>query len=254
MKKHKTPYTFVRVATITPTLQVGNVTENTEIIIKAIIEAGKNNTGLIALPELALTGYTASDLFHTDTLYATVEESLETIAQKTKNINATIIVGAPIRTLHGMINAAVVFNHGSIVGIVPKLHLPNYKEFYEKRWFISGYDLPEQTLTINGKEVPVGSNILFTDNNNPNIVMGIEICEDIWMPIPPSSVLALRGANVLVNLSASNEIVGKAAYRKDLVAMQSAKTISAYVYVSCGVHESTTDVVFSGHSLIAHDT
>lgn len=253
MKKHKTPYTFVRIATITPTLQVGNVAENTEIIIKAIIEAGKNNTGLIAFPELALTGYTASDLFHTDTLYASVEESLETIAQKTKNIDATIIIGAPIRTLHGMINAAVVFNNGTIVGIVPKLHLPNYKEFYEKRWFISGYDLPEPTLTINGKEIPVGSNILFTDSTNPNIVMGIEICEDIWMPIPPSSVLALRGANVLINLSASNEIVGKAAYRKDLVAMQSAKTISAYVYVSCGVHESTTDVVFSGHSLIAEN-
>ncbi|MCX6755028.1 MAG: NAD(+) synthase [Candidatus Nomurabacteria bacterium] len=252
MKNTKT-YNFIRVATITPTLNIGNVLENTKICIKAILEANKKNSSLIVLPELALTGYTAGDLFHNDTLYKNVEEALALIGEKTKNIEATILIGSPIRTVHGMINAGIVYNRGKIIGVIPKLHLPNYKEFYEKRWFISGYELPEKTIKINGVNIPCNSNILFTDKNNPNIVMGAEICEDVWMPIAPSAVLALQGANILVNLSASNELVGKAAYRKELVSMQSAKTVSAYIYVSCGVHESTTDVVFSGHSLIAEN-
>jgi NAD+ synthase (glutamine-hydrolysing) len=155
--------------------------------------------------------------------------------------------------VRGIINAAVVYSNGAIAGVVPKMHLPNYKEFYEKRWFISGFETPESTITIAGTEVPYGSNILFTDAQNQKISIGVEICEDVWMPIPPTTVHALNGATVMINLSASNEIVGKSAFRKDMVVMQSAKTISAYLYVSCGVHESTTDVVFSGHSLIAEN-
>lgn len=253
MKLHKFFSTFVRVATITPTLTVGNVTENTKICLGAIKQAYEAGARIIALPELALTGYTAADLFHTDTLNAAVEQALIDIAEATKKYEATIIIGAPIRTVRGIINAAVVYTDGEIVGVVPKMHLPNYKEFYEKRWFISGFETPEPTITINNVEVPYGSNILFTDKNNNKVTIGIEICEDVWMPIPPTTVHALNGATILVNLSASNEIVGKAAFRKDMVVMQSAKTIAAYIYVSCGVHESTTDVVFSGHSLIAEN-
>lgn len=253
MKNHKSPSTFVRVATITPTLAVGNVSENTKRCLDAIAEAYAAGARIIALPELALTGYTAADLFHTDTLHAAVDQALAEIADATKKYEATIIIGAPIRTVRGVINAAVVYSEGSIVGVIPKMHLPNYKEFYEKRWFISGFETPEPTISINNIDVPYGSNLLFTDKNNNKVTIGIEVCEDVWMPIPPSTVHALNGATVLVNLSASNEIVGKAAFRKDMVVMQSAKTISAYVYVSCGVHESTTDVVFSGHSLIAEN-
>lgn len=255
MKKSNlsTAATFVRVATITPTLAVGNVTKNTQICLDAIKEAYAGGARIIAIPELALTGYTAADLFHTDTLNRAVESALIEIAQATKNYDATIIVGAPIRTVRGIINAAVVYSKGDIAGVVPKMHLPNYKEFYEKRWFISGFETPEDTITIAGTEVPYGSNILFTDAQNNKISIGVEICEDVWMPIPPTTVHALNGATVMINLSASNEIVGKSAFRKDMVIMQSAKTMSAYVYVSCGVHESTTDVVFSGHSLIAEN-
>jgi NAD+ synthase (glutamine-hydrolysing) len=253
MKNYKSPSTFVRVATITPTLTVGNVAENTKICLGAIKQAYDTGARIIALPELALTGYTAADLFHTDTLNTAVEQALADIATATKKYEATIIIGAPIRTVRGIINAAVVYTDGEIVGVVPKMHLPNYKEFYEKRWFISGFETPEPTISINNVEVPYGSNILFTDKNNKKVTIGIEICEDVWMPIPPTTVHALNGATILVNLSASNEIVGKAAFRKDMVVMQSAKTIAAYIYVSCGVHESTTDVVFSGHSLIAEN-
>jgi NAD+ synthase (glutamine-hydrolysing) len=253
MNNYKTPSTFIRVATITPTLKVGNVHENTQICLGAIKTAYESGARIISLPELALTGYTAADLFHTDTLNNAVASALAEIGSTTKKYDATIIIGAPIRTVRGIINAAVVFSQGEIVGVVPKMHLPNYKEFYEKRWFISGFEIPESTISINNVEVPFGSNILFTDANNNKIVIGIEICEDVWMPIPPTTVHALNGATILVNLSASNEIVGKAAFRKDMVIMQSAKTIAAYIYVSCGVHESTTDVVFSGHSLIAEN-
>lgn len=255
MKKSNlsTAATFVRVATITPTLAVGNVTKNTQTCLDAIKEAYAKGARIIALPELALTGYTAADLFHTDTLNKAVESALVEIAQSTKGYDATIIMGAPIRTVRGIINAAVVYSKGEIAGVVPKMHLPNYKEFYEKRWFISGFETPEDTITIAGTEVPYGSNIIFTDEQNQKISIGVEICEDVWMPIPPTTVHALNGATVMINLSASNEIVGKSAFRKDMVVMQSAKTLSAYIYVSCGVHESTTDVVFSGHSLIAEN-
>lgn len=253
MKNNNTPYNFVRVATITPVVHPGNVTENTRICLDAVTEAYKNGAKIIVLPELALTGYTAADLFHTDTLHTAVEQSLVTFGEKTASYDTTIIIGAPLRTVHGVINAGIVFSGGKILGVVPKMHLPNYKEFYEKRWFISGMETREETLTINGVSVPYGHNLIFTDTNNNHISFGIEICEDVWMPVPPSTLHALAGATMLINLSASNEIVGKSSFRRDMVVMQSAKTIAAYIYASCGVHESTTDLVFSGHSLIAEN-
>ncbi len=252
MKKNKFA-NFIRVATITPTLVVGNVTANTKTCLDAVRTAYNEGARLITLPELSLTGYTAGDLFHTDTLRTAVKNALKEISEKTSDIDATFIIGAPIETLHGIVNTAVVYSNGKIVGIVPKMHLPNYKEFYEKRWFISGFDTPENTININGNDIPYGLHIIFSDPANSLVKIGVEICEDGWMPIPPSTIHAIHGANVLVNLSASNEIVGKANYRKDLVLMQSSKTISAYIYASSGVHESTTDVVFSGHSIIAEN-
>lgn len=252
-KSRKSPATFVRLAAITPVLSVGNVERNTDIILSAVKDAYDGGARLIALPELALTGYTAADLFHTDVLQIAVTTALARIAHETKKLNATILVGAPIQTLHGMVNAAVVFSGGAIVGVVPKMHLPNYKEFYEKRWFVSGFETPEDTITLLGTPVPYGPSLLFKDQTNPTIVLGVEICEDGWMPVPPTTLHALAGATLLVNLSASNEVVGKAAFRKDLVLMNSAKTMAGYLYVSSGVHESTTDVVFSGHSLIAEN-
>ncbi len=252
-EKHNTPYTFVRIATVTPVVSVGNIDFNTTECLKGILEAYKNGARIILLPELAISGYTAGDLFHNDTLHYAVKEALKKIGNETKSLDATIVIGAPIRTVRGIINGALVYSRGSLVGIVPKMHLPNYKEFYEKRWFVSGFETPEKTVTIDGKEIPCGSDIIFKDSKNPDIALGIEVCEDVWMPVSPSTLQALAGATILANLSASNEVVGKASYRKDLVVMQSAKSISAYAYVSCGVHESTTDVVFSGHSLIAEN-
>ncbi len=251
--KHKTPYTFVRIATISPRLSIGDVQKNIIICLESIKNAYFEGARLIVLPELALTGYTAGDLFLNESLHKDVAEGLEKLSEELRDIEATIVVGAPIRTVRGIINAAVIYTNGKIVGVVPKLHLPNYKEFYEKRWFISGFETHENTIKINNEDIPYGRSLLFSDTTNEQITFGIDICEDGWMPIPPSTLHALNGATILLNLSASNELVGKAAYRKNLSIMQSAKTISAYAYVSSGVDESTTDVVFSGHSIIAEN-
>lgn len=251
--KHKTPYTFVRIATISPRLSIGDVQKNIIICLESIKNAYSEGARLIVLPELALTGYTAGDLFLNESLHKDVAEGLEKLSEELRDIEATVVVGAPIRTVRGIINAAVIYTNGKIVGVVPKLHLPNYKEFYEKRWFISGFETHENTIKINNEDIPYGRSLLFSDTTNEQITFGIDICEDGWMPIPPSTLHALNGATILLNLSASNELVGKAAYRKNLSIMQSAKTISAYAYVSSGVDESTTDVVFSGHSIIAEN-
>ncbi len=251
--KHNYPLSIVRAATIVPKLSIGNIDFNTKEICEAIEKSGSQSAGLIILPELAVTGYTLGDLFHNDSVAIHIEESLQKIATCTKNIDATIVVGAPIQVGSLLANAAVVISQGEIKGIVPKLHLPNYKEFYERRWFTSGYDFHEKTVTLGGSEIPFGYDLIFNSIDNQAVRLGVEICEDLWMPLAPSSYLSLAGATLIANLSASNELVGKANYRRDLVIMQSAKTVSGYVYVSSGVHESTTDVVFGGHTLMAEN-
>ncbi len=254
--KHKTKETthgFARVAAASPKLKVGNVSYNTAEIIRQIDEAEQKDASIILFPELSLTGYTLGDLFQQDITDTAVLENLELLKEHTSNKKAVVIVGLPFRHQGALYNMAAVLSRGHILGLVPKISLPEYKEFYEKRWFTSGRELAAGTVMLGGEAVPVGTDILFTSASNKNIIFGIEICEDLWTPLPPSSSQALAGATLLFNLSASNELVGKADYRRTLVLSQSARTIAGYIYASAGVHESTTDLVFSGHSIIAEN-
>ena len=246
-------YGYVRVGAIVPELKVGNVEFNTEEIIKEIKALSKEGVQIVTLPELSLTGYTCNDLFHQDILLDNALEGLKKIVEKTKNIDIVSIIGLPISLDNQLFNVAVVIFKGEILGVVPKTFIPNYSEFYEKRWFASSINAISDTVTLFGKEIPFGTNILFQDKENKNITFGIEICEDVWSINPPSNEHALNGATMIFNLSASNEIIGKYEYRKELIKMQSAKTISAYIYASSGVGESSTDVVFSGHAMVAEN-
>lgn len=243
-------YGFLRVAAVVPSLKVGNIAYNTEEITKAAAKADSEGASFIVFPELALTGYTVADLFHQELVWESVPEALNALAKKLRNNSALIFVGSPLLMEGKHINAAVAIYRGKILGIVPKTYLPGYKEFYEKRWFSSAKDLTSHSFFINGEEIPVGTNLLFKADKG-KAVFAAEICEDLWGPLPPSSFHAVAGANVIANLSSSNELVGKADYRRELVKNQSARTISGYVYASSGMLESTTDLVFSGHSIIA---
>ena len=228
-------YGYVRVGAIVPELKVGNVEFNTEEIIREIKAVSKEGVQIVTLPELSLTGYTCNDLFHQDILLDNALEGLKKIVEKTKNIDIVSIIGLPISLDNQLFNVAVVISKGEILGVVPKTFIPNYSEFYEKRWFASSINAISDTVTLFGKEVPFGTNILFQDRENKNITFGIEICEDVWSINPPSNEHALNGATMIFNLSASNEIIGKYEYRKELIKMQSAKTISAYIYASSGI-------------------
>ena len=242
-------YGYVRVGAAVPKMKVADIKFNTEEIINQIKIAEENKIQIIAFPELCITGYTCQDLFHQDILLEKSEEAIQQIKSATENLNIIVLVGAPIRKDNQIFNTAIVIQHGKILGVVPKTYIPNYSEFYEKRWFASGKNVVEE-ITLNGETIPFGTDLLFKDKENNHMCFGVEICEDLWAVNPPSNKLALNGATIIFNLSASNEILGKAEYRKDIVKIQSAKTISGYIYVSSGVNESTTDVVFSGHALI----
>lgn len=245
-------YGFLRVGAIVPSLEVGNVEKNTKEIITQIKEASKKHVQVVTTPELSLTGYTCSDLFFQDILLDESIKGLKKILENTKDLDIISIIGIPIKIKNKLYNCGAVIQKGEILGLVPKVYLPNYNEFYEKRWFESGKDLNE-LIAILDQEVPVSTNILFQDIEDETYTFALEICEDLWAPIPPSTKHALNGATVIFNLSASNEIIGKYEFRKNLVKDQSARTISAYVYASSGVNESTTDVLFSGHAMIAED-
>lgn len=246
-------YGYVRVGAITPNLKVGNVSFNVKEIIKLIKEANNKGVQIVTLPELSLTGYTCNDLFHQDVLLDESLKGLELILKETSKLNIIAIIGMPISLDNQLFNVGVVINKGKILGMIPKTYIPNYSEFYEKRWFASSTNAISETVNILDEEVPFGINILFQDKENKSICFGVELCEDLWSVNPPSNEHALNGASMIFNLSASNEIIGKYEYRQNLVKMQSAKTISAYIYASSGVNESTTDVVFSGHSIIAEN-
>ncbi len=245
-------YGYLRVGAIVPSLEVGNVKKNVEEIIEEIKRAANEKVQIVTTPELSLTGYTCSDLFFQDALLKKSIYGLSQILERTSDLDIIAIVGLPLRIKSKLYNCAVAFQRGKILGIVPKVYIPNYNEFYEKRWFESGRYLDEK-INILDQVVPVNTNILFRDINDPDFTFAMEICEDLWSPIPPSTNHALNGATVIFNLSASNEIIGKYEYRKRLVASQSARTISGYVYSSSGVNESTTDVLFSGHALICEN-
>lgn len=240
-------YGFVRVGAIVNKLALANPYENAKEIIRMIKEASKKGVGIVSTPELSLTGYTCQDLFLQDSLIHASYEALEEVVNETKELDIISILGMPIRLDNQMFNCGVVISKGRILGIVPKTYVPNYSEFYEKRWFGSSTNLISKEIAILGQTVPIGTNILFKDWD---ICFGIEICEDLWCVNPPSNNHALYGANIIFNLSSSNEVIGKYEYRKDLVSMQSAKTISAYIYASSGMMESTSDLLFSGASMI----
>jgi NAD+ synthase (glutamine-hydrolysing) len=243
---------FIRAGVAVPKLQVADPTFNCRQILDLSLKAASQKVNVLLFPELSITGYSSGDLFHQRLLLEAAEKELTELLQGTKSLEMVIAVGMPVRADNQLFNCAVVFFKGRILGIVPKTFIPNYNEFYEKRWFSSSVHRISDKISLCGQEVPFCENLLFKDASS-ELVVGVEICEDLWVPIPPSSNHALYGANLLLNLSASNEVVGKAAYRKSLVAGQSAKCIAAYLYASSGSSESTTDLVFGGHAIIAEN-
>lgn len=239
---------FIRVAAATPAIQVADCPGNAAAIIDLIHEAARQDVQLVVFPELSLTGYTCSDLFLSRTLQQGALQALYRIADATANLPLLIIVGLPLATGSGLYNAAAVLSQGQILGFVPKSHIPNYAEFYEARHFLPGPALT--TIRIGDSEFPFGTHLIFACKEIPDLTLGVEICEDLWVPHSPSVDQARAGALVIANLSASDELIGKADYRRLLVQSHSGRLICAYIYADAGAGESTTDLVFAGHNLI----
>lgn len=243
-------YGFVKVAAATPQVKVADCFYNIEQIERMMRQAAGQGVQLIAFPELAITAYTCLDLFQQQTLLRNAEKALLRLVEQTQDVNIFTWVGVPLAAGDQLINAAVAFQKGKILGVVPKTYLPNYKEFQEERWFTSALDVTGRTIRIGEAAYPMHNLLQFVAGD---VIVGAEICEDLWVPIPPSTQLAMAGVNIIFNLSASNELIGKHAYRRQLVSQQSARCLAGYVYASCGFGESTTDLVFSGSSLIAEN-
>ena len=240
---------FTRIATAIVELQVANPTYNVEEIKKVILEAADKHVEIVCFPELCITSYTPADLFGQDYLLEQAETSLKWLLDETADINIISIVGMPVAVGNILLNTAVVIQKGKILGIVPKTYLPNYKEFYEQRWFASSKLVAKgQTATLCGQtNIPVDSNVIFSYGATK---FAIELCEDLWAPIPPSCSLAQQGANIIFNLSATNELISKHQYLCELIANQSARLICAYAYSSAGAGESTQDLVYGGNAII----
>jgi len=246
-------FSMFRVGVCSPELRVADIRFNTSRINEALRTAAKSSCSFVVFPELCVTGYTCGDLFYQSALLNASVEALKEIQYCTETMKMTTIVGAPISVGGKLFNCAVILSNGSILGIVPKTFLPNTAEYYEERWFSSGNDTDIKTVTIAGEEIPFGTDLLFTALQDERIMFGCEICEDVWSVIPPSSSQAIAGATILVNLSASVELLAKREYREQLIRSQSARCIAAYLYAAAGAGESSTDVVFSGHSIIAEN-
>lgn len=244
---------FVRVGCVVPELKIADIEFNVNEIIKQTKIASENKVQILCFPELSITGYSCADLFHQDILIEKTIKALQTILNETKDINTILIVGAPIRANNQLFNTAIVMQKGEILGIVPKTYIPNYQEFYESRWFTSSKNIIKHEIELFDRTIPFDTNILFRDKENKEICFGVEICEDLWVVNPPSNSHTLNGATMIFNLSASNTILGKSEYRENLVKMQSAKTISGYIYTSAGINESTSDLVFSGQAIICEN-
>lgn len=244
-------YGFFRAAAATLKLKVADPDFNEEEIKKAIDEAAQNKARLLVTPELSVTGYTCADLFFSCALLNSAENALGEIAEYTKGKNIAVLAGIPVRYKNSLYNCAAVIVNGMIAGLVPKIHIANYNEFYEKRWFASGADFKTaQNIEICGQKTQIGS-LLF--DLGGGVILGAELCEDLWVPEPPSGSLATRGANIIANLSASDEYASKAQYRKELVSNQSARCVCGYVYSGASVFESTTDLLFGGALFIAEN-
>ena len=243
-------YGYVKVGASTLELKVSDTIYNVQMIKKQIDEAVNKNIQIISFPELSITGYTCGDLFNQDILIDKSYEGLKDLVDYSKDKMIVIIVGSPIKCENKLYNCAVVINNGKILGIVPKTYIPNYNEFYEMRWFKSSNDLKIKEINLFNEIVPIGVDLIFTSKLDDELKFGVEICEDVWSLYPKSNDYASSGASIIFNLSASNETIGKYDFRKELIKMQSVKTISGYVYSSSGINESSTDLLFSGSSLI----
>jgi NAD+ synthase (glutamine-hydrolysing) len=240
---------FYRIGAAVPELHLADPARNAQEILRLYREASRERMAAVVFPELSLTGYSVADLFFQERLYRAQNEALERLLEESLTIDTLAAVGMMLRVDDRLYNCAAVIQRGEILGIVPKSYLPEKREFYEKRWFLSGRDVVGQTVRFLGREIPFGVDLLFTDEEE--LILGVEICEDLWTLTPPSNQMAANGANVILNLSASNELVGKAAYRSELVRTQSARLICAYAYASSGPGESSTDTVFGGDCMIA---
>ena len=256
----KTNFGYVRVAAAVPQMRVADCLFNAKEIKKQITEAVEEGVEVICFPELSLTGYTCADLFFTQKLQRDALTYLEEICNFTRNLPIIVLVGAPLKVDNNLYNCAFVMTDGDVVGVVPKINLPNTGEFYEKRWFSSGRDVLEKnvnsirpripTIELWGNDVPFGIDLLFTTKDYS---FGIEICEDLWSPLPASTQLAIQGAEIIFNLSSSNCVTGKHTFRQRMITQQSARVHCGYVYTSSGIGESTTDIVFSGSTYIAEN-
>jgi len=243
-------YGFVKVAAAIPQVRVANPEYNCGEILRLTLEASDKGAEIIVFPELSVTGYTCQDLFRQQTLLQGAESGVASLLEGTCQTDIIAIVGVPVAVGPLLLNCALVMQHGAILGIVPKTYLPNYSEFYEKRWFASASDLQAETIRYAGQEVLMSPQLhLFTTAYG--VKFGIELCEDVWAPLPPSNRLALAGADIIFNLSASDELIGKHNYLLSLLAQQSARTICGYVYSGCGFGESTQDVVYGGNAYSA---
>ena len=251
---------FIKIAAATPDLHVADCAYNTSEIVKLAKKAAAKGAKLITFPELCLTGYTCGDLFLQETLLEGALDALNTVCRETAELAAVIVVGLPLRVRGKLYNVAAVVNAGDVLAFVPKTHLPNYSEFYEQRHFVSADTLSGGMESVDIKNadgetvcVPLVTDTIFQCDEQPLFTFGVEICEDLWVPNPPSTALAQMGAHIIVNLSASDEIIGKAGYRRDLVRQQSGRLLCAYLYADAGFGESTQDLVFAGHDLIAEN-
>ena len=242
---------FIKVASITPEVKVADVTYNVNQIVTHMTEAVERGAKIVVFPELAITGYTCGDLFYQDTLQRRAREGLLTLADHSKGLDAIFFVGLPLVDRGKLYNVAAVLHRGEVVGLIPKTHLPAYAEFYEARQFTPGMEEPVEVMLAPEYFVPMGTKQLFRLREMPELVIAAEICEDLWVPNPPSTQHCMNGATVVVNLSASDEVTGKNTYRRDLVVGQSARLYCGYIYTGAGEGESTQDVVYAGHNIIA---
>ena len=248
------PFGFLRVAAACPPVAVADPERNADATLEFVTRAADRGAQVVVLPELGLTGYSCGDLFFAlTTLVGGAERALERVLRETARRSVVVTIGLPVLQDGRLFNAAAVVQAGRVLGVVPKTFLPGYKEYYEERWFSSSREARESEVRLAGQAAPFGTDLLFRLPEEPAVTLAVEICEDLWAPIPPSSRHAVAGATVILNPSASNDLVAKAEYRRELVRQQSGRTLSAYVYANAGVHESTTDLVFGGHLMVAEN-
>ncbi|HGZ70706.1 MAG TPA: NAD(+) synthase, partial [Nitratifractor sp.] len=240
---------FYKIALAAPKLTLANPKKNLESILTLIKDAKQNSASIILFSELTLIGYTVGDLLFQERLLRAQKDALERLCHETQEINTVIVVGYALLHQNRLYNTAAVLQNGKILAFVPKSFIPNKQEFYESRYFVSAQNIKESSINFFDYEVPFGVDLLFSDAKD--LTFGIEICEDLWAVTPPSNQLAINGANLILNLSASNEVIGKATYRRELVRNQSARTSSVYAYASSSLGESSTDTIFGGDLIVS---